>query len=86
MTSPTHPSQSRGNAYLYVAVEPSANEWLLTMSACPGARPFRARVRPGDGAALQRALATGRRRFGLAAEAPVRSCYEAVREGFWPHR
>jgi transposase len=44
------------------------------------------RVTPGDAAALQRVVADGRRRFGLPAEAPVRSCYEAGRDGFWPHR
>ena len=31
-------------------------------------------------------LAAARQRFGLAATAPVRSCYEAGRDGFWVHR
>jgi transposase len=32
------------------------------------------------------AITRARARFGLAAAAPVRSCYEAGRDGFWPHR
>ena len=31
-------------------------------------------------------LADAKRRCGLAATAPVRSCYEAGRDAFWPHR
>jgi transposase len=71
---------------LYVAFELSAKEWLLTISTGPAAPRCRARVRPRDPAGLAAALADGRRRCGLSAGAPVRSCYEAGREGFWPHR
>jgi transposase len=35
---------------------------------------------------LARVLADAKARLGLAADAPVRSCYEAGRDGFWPHR
>jgi transposase len=71
---------------LYVAVELSAKEWLLTMSVAPDARRYRARVRAGDGAAVERVLAATKARGGLPAEAVVRSCYEAGRDGFYPHR
>jgi transposase len=71
---------------LYVAFELSTKEWLLTMSIGPGARRERARVRPGDGEAVPRVLAATKARWGLPAEAAVRSCYEAGRDGFWPHR
>lgn len=86
MTSATHTIQSSECGCLYVALELSAREWLLTMSPTPMARPQRARVRPGDREALLRVLQATRERFGLAPAAPVRSCYEAGREGFWPHR
>jgi transposase len=69
-----------------VAFELSAKEWLLTMSIAAGARRQRARVRPGDRDAVQRVMADAQTRFGLAADAPVRSCYEAGRDGFWPQR
>jgi len=85
MTSTTHRHESTAAA-LYVACELSAKEWLLTMSSAPDAKRQRARVCPGDHAALERVLATAKARCGLLAEAPVRSCYEAGRDGFWPHR
>ena len=31
-------------------------------------------------------MARAKARLGLTADAPVRSCYEAGRDGFWPHR
>jgi transposase len=71
---------------LYVALELASKEWLLTMSIGAGATRQRKRVRPGDREALVQALAEAKRRYGLAADAAVRSCYEAGRDGFWPHR
>jgi transposase len=85
MTSTTHRHESTAAA-LYVACELSTKEWLLTMSTGPEGRRQRSRVRPGDGAALDQVVAAAKTRCGLAANAPVRSCYEAGREGFWPHR
>jgi transposase len=49
----------------------------------------RARIRTiaaGDLTALEREITLARARFGLAADGPVRSCYEAGRDGFWLHR
>mgnify|MGYP003576454833 CR=1 FL=1 len=85
MTSPTHRPESTAAA-LYVAVELSAKEWLLTMSVATDAKRQRARVRPGDREGLERVLGTAKARFGVAPTAAVRSCYEAGRDGFWPHR
>ncbi len=85
MTQTTHRLECSADT-LYVALELSTREWLLTMSVGPEAKRYRAQVRPGDRAALEEALRMGRRRSGLAADAPVWSCYEAGREGFWPAR
>lgn len=85
MTSTTHRPESTA-ATLYVACELSTKEWQLTMSTGPDGRRQRSRVGPGDRAALERVLTEAKTRFGLGADAPVRSCYEAGREGFWPHR
>ncbi len=85
MTRTAHRGESTAAA-LYVAIELSATEWLLTMSTTAAAKRQRIRVRPGDVAAVRRALAEGGARAGLAADAPVWSCYEAGRDGFWPHR
>lgn len=86
MTNATHRQESTVAAVLYVACELSSKEWLLTMSIAPDAKRYRARVRPGDGEAVHRVVAAAKARFGLAAAARVRSCYEAGRDGFWPHR
>jgi transposase len=85
MSDTTHRQKSSAAA-LYVAVELSAREWLLTMSAGPDGRRHRVRIGPGDRAAFERAVATTTTRLGVGGDAPVRSCYEAGRDGFWPHR
>jgi transposase len=85
MTSTTHRHESSAAA-LYVAVELSAQEWLLTMSTGPDRRRERARLQPGDREALTRAIVRAKTRVGLASDAAVRSCYEAGRDGCWPHR
>jgi transposase len=85
MTSTTHRHESTAAA-LYVAVELSAKEWLLTMSTGPDRRRERARLQPGDREALTRAIVRAKTRVGLASDAAVRSCYEAGRDGCWPHR
>lgn len=86
MTSTTHRPESTVGAALYMALELSAKEWLLTMSTGPGARRQRVRVMAGDRTSLERVLARAKGRFGLPVAAPVRSCYEAGRDGFWPPR
>lgn len=81
----THRAESSAAA-LYVAIELSAKEWLLTMSPAPDAPRQRVRVRAGDREAIVEAQRRAKARFMLAAGAPVRSCCEAGRDGFWPHR
>lgn len=81
----THQAESTAAA-LYVALELSAKEWWLTISRDRDGRRQRARVRPGDRAGFERVIRGAKVRFGLPGDAPVRSCYEAGRDGFWPHR
>ena len=85
MTSPTHRAECSAAA-LYVGIELSLREWLLTLSTGPAAGRMRVRVRPGDRAAVVEAITRATGRFGLPPAPPVRSCYEAGRDGFWPHR
>jgi transposase len=85
MSSTTHRAECTAAA-LYVAIELSTREWLVTMSVGPEARRHRVRVQPGARAALEEALRGAQARFGLAAGTAMRSCYEAGREGFWPAR
>jgi transposase len=85
MTSTTHRPESTAAA-LDVGCERRTKEWRLTRSTAADARRQRARVGPGDREAVPRVLAAAKARAGVAADAPVRSCSEAGRAGFWPHR
>lgn len=85
MISPTHRAESTAQA-LHIALELSTKEWWLTMGTTPGARTLRRRVAVGDTAALSTAVTKAKAMLGVPATAPVRSCYEAGRDGFWPHR
>lgn len=83
---PHHAESTENGPVLYMALELSASRWQLAFGLGL-ATPSRRRTIPaGDEAALRRELAAARQRFGLAATAPVRSCYEAGRDGFWVHR
>ena len=70
---------------LYVAFELGAASWKLAISS-GGATVREKAVEAGALAELTRELAAARARFGLAVDAPVASCYEAGRDGFWLHR
>ena len=71
---------------LYVAFELGKKEWKLAMTAGFGIQPWLRTVASRDWRAVERAIAQGRARFGLAAVGRVESCYEAGRDGFWIHR
>lgn len=81
-TVTTRPS----NLTLYVAFELGNTEWGLAMTTRID-QPPRVRTVPARAIAqLQAELHDAQRHFGLAADAPVISCYEAGRDGFWLHR
>ena len=72
---------------LLMAMDLGNTTWKLGFRAGGPAQPPRVRTTPArDLAALTREIAAARRRFGVPPEAPVRSCYEAGRDGFWLHR
>lgn len=71
---------------LCMAIESGASEWKLYFSTGLGQHP-RERTVPAH--RIDRLMAEAERskkHFGLAADAPVASCYEAGRDGFWLHR
>lgn len=86
MIATTRPEMSVSEPTLYVAFELGKKEWKLAMTSGVGIQPWLRAVGSGDWVAVERALATGRRRFGLPVAARVVSCYEAGRDGFWIHR
>jgi len=71
---------------LYLAFELGQKEWVLGFTVGLGQDPRRRKIAAGDLTALQGEIRRARQRFGLAETAPVRSCYEAGRDGFWLHR
>ncbi len=85
-TSPRSDESTVSDRPLFVAVELSTAEWRVAFTTGLS-DPIEQRVLPaGDRERLRRVLADAKRRCGLAATAPVRSCYEAGRDAFWPHR
>lgn len=71
--------------HLYVSLELADKRWRLTAS--DGTRAVsRYTVAAGDQAAVLECVRKARQRFGLGADAPVHSCYEAGRDGWWLHR
>lgn len=71
---------------LYVAFEMGWTEWKLGFSPGSGV-PARLRcIGARNLGCLEKEIAKAKERFGLPADCPVRSCYEAGRDGFWLHR
>jgi transposase len=71
---------------LHLAFDLGWSEWKLALTIGHGQPPRLRTIRARDLEALQREIARAKERFGLPADAPVVSCYEAGRDGFWLHR
>ena len=71
---------------LYLAFELSDQDWKLGFTIGLGQPPRQRKVKAGDTTALKQEIVLSKQRFGLPADAPVMSCYEAGRDGFWLHR
>jgi transposase len=71
---------------LYIALELGQDKWLLGFATQAAEEP-RLRMTPArDLDRLAAEVAKAKARFGLPADAPVCTCYEAGRDGFWLHR
>jgi transposase len=71
---------------LYMALELSAHEWLLTFATGPGSARRHVPIPARDGARLLAEIVRAKAKLRLPADTPLLSCYEAVRDGFWVHR
>jgi transposase len=69
-----------------MAIETGSTTWKLGFGTAAGERPRVCSMPARDLARLGDEIARAKARFGLPADAPVRSCYEAGRDGFWLHR
>jgi len=88
MTTPTtrteHSNTPAGT--LLMAFELSDKTWKLGFTTGPGQKPRERNVTARDQKRVLDEIASAKRRLGLPETAPVVSCYEAGREGFWLHR
>ena len=71
---------------LLMAFELGARTWKVGFTPGAGQRPRVRTVPAGDLERVRAEIAQAKRRFGMAADTPVVSCYEAGRDGFWLHR
>lgn len=78
VTTPAH--------VLYLAFELGEVEWKLAFTIGVAQKPRLRSMPARDLPRLHEEIAKAKKRFQLPAEAPVRSCYEAGRDGFWLHR
>jgi len=84
---PTATTRSNDSApTLHLALDLGNTTWKLAFATGHAHAP-RLRTMPArDLAQLAAEIAAAKARFGLPADAPVVSCYEAGRDGFWVHR
>ena len=71
---------------LFVSFELGESSWKLAFTVGLGQRERQRTIGARDVTAVRRELARAKQRFGLPPNCPVKSCYEAGREGFWLHR
>jgi transposase len=82
----THTQYTKRQPALYLAFELSCSEWKLAFATAPADAPRLRAVAARHTEAVLDEIAKAKRRFGLPEDAPVYSCYEAGRDGFWLHR
>src|ERR687888_578936 len=71
---------------LFLAFALRANQWKLGCTTGAAQRPRERNVPARHLEAVREEIRKAKERFGLPADAPVISCYEAGRDGFWLHR
>jgi transposase len=88
MTVPTarHDQYTDREKPLFLAFELSHRNWKLGMTVGFGQKARERDVPAGDLLRLAEEIRLAKKRFGLSPMAPVYSCYEAGRDGFWLHR
>jgi len=82
----THNKVTTRTDVLYLAFELGEAEWKLAFTIGVGQKPRLRSMPARDLPRLQEEIAKAKKRFQLPVDAPVRSCYEAGRDGFWLHR
>jgi transposase len=86
MTAAYTGNVSTPGGVLHLAFELGWTHWKLAFTIGYGQKPRQRTIAARDLAALDQEIAKAKKRFQLADAAPVVSCYEAGRDGFWLHR
>src|SRR5882724_7662005 len=81
-----HTQDTTTEGTLFVAFELSEKTWKLGFTTGQGQKPRERTVTARQQERVLDEIAQAKRRLGLPDSAPVVSCYEAGREGFWLHR
>jgi transposase len=84
-TRAPHPTPT-ASAKLYLAFELGWSSWNLAFTTGMAQKPRLRTIPARDLDGLQCEIRRAKQRFDLADDAPVVSCYEAGRDGFWLHR
>jgi len=71
---------------LFMGIELGSTTWKLALATTRGEPPRVRQLHARDLAGLWSEIARAKARMGLTVDAPVHSCYEAGRDGFWLHR
>jgi len=71
---------------LFVSFELGESSWKLGFTTGMGQRPQGRTIGARDRGAVRREIERAKERLGRPGNTPVKSCYEAGREGFWLHR
>src|SRR3712207_1055903 len=71
---------------LYVSLELGERKWKIACTPSMGQAPRLRRLDARDLVQLRLEIQTAKARFGVPDDAPVYTCYEAGRDGFWLHR
>jgi transposase len=69
-----------------LAFELGEESWWLGFSAGFGDKVIRRKIASRDTSALIRKITRAKAQLGVADGTPIKSCYEAGRDGFWLHR
>jgi transposase len=86
MTDTTRTAEDILPARLCMALDLGASKWHVAFLRDTTRRPKVHVVVAGDFGTLLEKAAAAKKRLGLPADAPISSCYEAGRDGFWIHR
>jgi transposase len=81
-----HDSTPQDSPKLYLAFELGWTSWNLAFTTAMAQKPRLRTIRARDLDGLQREIRRAKQRFDLPDTAPVVSCYEAGRDGFWLQR